>query len=64
MCRGSVRISAPALGVWTVRITAPAVPVGPQPFGLCLTGGIGQSAGMLALDRAEYSSTSTAELQQ
>lgn len=59
----NVRINNPPLGVWTVRISAPTVPIGPQPFGLCITGGVGQAAGALALDRAEYGSTSTVELQ-
>ncbi len=55
-------VNAPALGVWTVRIAAPRVPIGPQPFGLVVTGGVGQAAGELALDRAEYGSTSTVQL--
>jgi subtilase family protein/flagellar hook capping protein FlgD len=59
----NVRIQAPAPGLWTVRIDAPQVPFGPQPFGLCITGGVGSGAGALALDRAEYGSTSTVELQ-
>ena len=54
--------AAVAPGVWTVRVAAPTVPVGPQPFGLCITGGVGQTAGALALDRAEYGSTSTVQL--
>jgi hypothetical protein len=59
----NVLINAPPLGVWTVRVAAPTVPIGPQPYGLCITGGVGQTAGALALDRAEYGSTSTVELQ-
>lgn len=58
-----VRVSAPALGIWTVRITGLAVPQGPQPFGLAITGGIGDQAGALALDRGSYGSTGTVELQ-
>lgn len=58
----AVLIGAPATGIWTVRIDAVAVPMGPQPFGLCITGGVGTTAGTLALDRAEYGSTSTVEL--
>ncbi len=50
-------------GLWTVRIEGVNVPSGPQPFGLCITGGVGTSAGMLSLDRADYGSTSTVELQ-
>jgi hypothetical protein len=59
----NVLINNPPVGVWTVRIAAPTVPVGPQPFGLCITGGVGQTAGALALDRAEYGSSSTVEIQ-
>jgi hypothetical protein len=59
----NVRVAAPAPGIWTVRVTGTAVPIGPQPFALCITGGVGQSAGALALDRAEYGSSSTVELQ-
>src|SRR6185503_1153099 len=55
-------IGAPATGIWTVRIDAVAVPMGPQPFGLVITGGVGTTAGTLALDRAEYGSTGTVEL--
>lgn len=58
----NVLINNPPVGVWTVRVASPTVPVGPQPFGLCITGGVGQAAGALALDRAEYGSTSTVEL--
>ena len=54
-----VLVNAPATGLWTVRVAAPTVPVGPQPFGLVVTGGVGQNAGSLALDRGEYGSTST-----
>ncbi len=58
----AVLVGAPATGIWTVRIDAVSVPMGPQPFGLCITGGVGTNAGTLALDRAEYGSTSTVEL--
>jgi hypothetical protein len=57
------RINAPAVGTWTIRVTGTAVPIGPQPFALCITGGVGQSAGALALDRVEYGSSSSVELQ-
>ncbi len=59
----NVLVATPSVGVWTVRIAAPTVPIGPQPFGLCVTGGVGQAAGALALDRAQYGATSTVELQ-
>ncbi|HEY2954369.1 MAG TPA: S8 family serine peptidase [Candidatus Eisenbacteria bacterium] len=59
----SALVSAPATGLWTVRVAAPSAPVGPQPFALVLTGGVGNGAGALALDRAEYGSASTVELE-
>ncbi len=33
-----VRINAPASGNWTIRVSAPNCPYGPQPFALCMTG--------------------------
>ncbi len=59
----SVRVAAPATGLWTVRIEGVAVPFGPQPYGLCITGGVGTNAGSIALDRASYGSGSTVEIQ-
>ncbi|MGH7723869.1 MAG: S8 family serine peptidase [Candidatus Eiseniibacteriota bacterium] len=59
----NVRVAVPAAGLWTVRVAAPTVPVGPQGFGLVVTGGVGNGAGTLALDRAEYGSASTVEIQ-
>lgn len=59
----NVLVSVPSTGLYTIRVAAPTVPVGPQPFGLCVTGGVGQNAGALALDRAQYGSTSTVDLQ-
>src|SRR5207249_10941596 len=59
----AVLVAAPAPGIWKVRIEAPSVPMGPQPFGLCITGGVGNGAGALALDRATYGSASTVQLQ-
>jgi Subtilase family len=49
-------------GLYTIRIEGVNIPSGPQAFGLCITGGVGTTAGMLALDRADYGSTSTVEL--
>ena len=59
----AVKINFPLKGVWTVRIEAPTVPMGPQPFGLVITGGVGNGAGTIAMDRAEYGSSSTVQLQ-
>lgn len=59
----NVRVAAPPTGIWTVRVAAPSVPIGPQGFGLVITGGVGNGAGALALDRAEYGSTSTVDIE-
>jgi hypothetical protein len=58
----AVQVAAPAAGVWTVRIEGTNVPLGPQPFGLAITGAIGSTAGTVAVDRAVYGSTSTVAL--
>ena len=58
-----VLVPAPVVGLWTVRVSAPTAPMGPQPFGLCVTGGVGNGAASLALDRAQYGSSGTVELQ-
>jgi hypothetical protein len=57
-----VRVASPATGVWTVRIDAPNVPFGPQPFGLVITGGVGTTAGALAIDRASYGTGGTVQV--
>ncbi|HEV8479885.1 MAG TPA: S8 family serine peptidase, partial [Candidatus Eisenbacteria bacterium] len=49
-----VRVPSPGAGPWTVRIEAHRVLVGPQPFALVVTGGVGQEAGSIALDRFDY----------
>jgi hypothetical protein len=49
-----VRLPAPAAGLWTVRVEAHRVLQGPQPFALCITGGVGGPSGAIALDRFEY----------
>lgn len=59
----NIRILAPGTGLFTIRVDAPNVPIGPQPFALCITGGVGNGAGALALDRATYGSADTLEVQ-
>jgi hypothetical protein len=49
--------NAPATGVWTFRIEAPNVPIGPQPFALVVTGALGSDQGLVVLDRTTYSGT-------
>ena len=58
----AVLVKNPAPGLWTVRIEGANVPVGPQPFGLAITGAVGVSAGAVALDRDSYGSSSTVEV--
>ena len=49
-------------GLWTVHVNGTSVQAGPQPYALVITGGLGTTAGSLALDRATYGSTSTVQL--
>jgi subtilase family protein/flagellar hook capping protein FlgD len=35
-----VRVNAPTVGTWTVRVTGMNIPAGPQPFGLAITGAL------------------------
>lgn len=58
-----VRILVPAPGLWTIRIEAHRVMVGPQPFGLCVTGPIAGEGGAIALDRFDYTFADTVEIQ-
>ncbi len=58
----AVLVKTPAPGVWTIQVDGNNVPVGPQPFGLTITGGVGTNAGAVALDRASYGSGSTVQL--
>jgi hypothetical protein len=54
-----VRVTSPGVGLWTVRIEGHSVPVGPQPFAVVVTGGVGQEAGSIALDRFDYALADT-----
>ena len=54
-----VRLAAPEAGLWTVRVEAHRVIQGPQPFALCITGGVGGPTGAIALDRFQYGLTDT-----
>jgi hypothetical protein len=49
-----VRLAAPAAGLWTVRVEAHRILQGPQPFAICITGGVGGPTGAVALDRFAY----------
>jgi hypothetical protein len=54
-----VRVPSPGPGLWTVRVEGHRVPVGPQPFAIVVTGGVGQEAGSIALDRFDYALADT-----
>jgi len=58
-----VRVPTPGAGLWTVRIEGRRVPLGPQPYALCITGGVGQGAGTVALDRYTYALTDTVDIE-
>ena len=58
-----VRVPMPAAGLWTIRVAAKAVPIGPQPFALVVTGGLAVGGGTLAMDRTLYGSSGTVQLQ-
>lgn len=55
-----VRRNAPGTGLWTVRIDAVNVPMGPQPFALVVTGALASDAGLVTLDAATYGGTDVA----
>ena len=58
-----VRIANPPPGLWTVRVEGLRVPVGPQPFAICLTGAIAGDGGAVALDRFDYAVEDTVEVE-
>ncbi len=48
------RRTAPATGIWKVRVIGTNVPYSPQPFALVLSGGMGQNNGIVRLDGGTY----------
>jgi len=58
-----VRLAAPGAGLWTVRVEGHHVVQGPQPFALCITGGVGGPAGAIALDRFQYGLKDTLQIE-
>jgi hypothetical protein len=52
-----LRRNAPSAGLWTVRVDAVNVPMGPQPFALVVTGALSGDAGLVTLDAATYGGT-------
>jgi hypothetical protein len=57
-----VRRNTPTVGLWTIRVQAQNVPVGPQKFALVVTGGLASDAGIVTLDQTTYGAPSTAVL--
>jgi hypothetical protein len=58
-----VRLASPGTGLWTVRVEGHRVAQGPQPFALCITGGVGGPTGAIALDRFQYGLRDTVEVE-
>jgi len=58
-----VRITVPTAGSWTVRVKGQRVMIGPQPFALCITGGVNTGTGTVALDRFEYALADTVAIE-
>lgn len=55
----SVFIQTPSVGAYTITVTGYNVPVGPQPFALVITGGLGiGSKGVVYLDKSWYNCSS------
>ena len=54
-----VRVPVPGEGLWVVRVEGPRVTMGPQPYALAITGGVGLGTGTIAIDRAEYALADT-----
>ncbi len=49
-----VRRNTPTVGLWTFRVQAQNVPIGPQRFALVVTGGLASDAGIVTLDKVVY----------
>ena len=58
-----MRLATPGAGLWTIRVEGRRVLQGPQPFALCITGGVGGPAGAIALDRFQYGLSDTVEIE-
>ncbi len=54
-----VLVPSPGAGTWTITVEGFAVPFGPQPFALVVTGALDGSAGSIALDKGSYGGADT-----
>gem|GEM_PF-1912562 len=50
----AVLVKTPAAGEWTIRISAPNIPVGPQPFALVAAGNFEDGYGWVKTDKMVY----------
>jgi hypothetical protein len=50
----NVQRNSPTVGLWTIRVEAANVALGPQPYSLVITGGLASDAGIVAADKATY----------
>ncbi len=57
-----VQINNPTVGLYTIKVKGAAVPQGPQPFALVVTGDIGFQAGIINMDRSKYNCSDTIEV--
>lgn len=57
-----VRRATPATGIWTVRVSGTNCPFSPQPFGLVVSGGMGQNNGFLQIDKLAYGQADLIEI--
>jgi hypothetical protein len=57
-----VRRNTPTVGLWTFRVRAQNVPIGPQKFALVITGDLASDAGIVSLDKATYGGSDTMNL--
>ncbi|MBM3320964.1 MAG: S8 family serine peptidase [Candidatus Eisenbacteria bacterium] len=54
-----VLLAGPAAGEWTIEVAAAAVPFGPQPYALVVTGALDANVGSISLDRNSYGAIDT-----
>ncbi|MFH1680658.1 MAG: S8 family serine peptidase, partial [Candidatus Eisenbacteria bacterium] len=54
-----VLVAGPATGEWTIEVAASAVPFGPQPYALVVTGALDAGAGSISFDRNSYGGADT-----
>ncbi|KYK29055.1 MAG: hypothetical protein AYK23_01725 [Candidatus Proteinoplasmatales archaeon SG8-5] len=58
-----VLVTSPPTGMWTIRVDASNIPVGPQPYALVLTGDLGNNYGWVKFDRHVYNDADTVQVE-